>query len=228
MQVEKLGSNSANNSFNNRHYRSSTGTQASTWLFDTVSSVASANSAITVRRVTHSFNQPSIIATLPGANSRIVIVGAHYDSTAGSTTARAPGADDNGSGTVVVLEALRVLAQSRFVPTNTLEFHFYAGEEGGLLGSQQVFSQYRSQGRSVIAMLNQDMTGYSPSGKVSVYTDYVDSALTAYVRIVATQYTGATPSSSTCGYGCSDHASARSNGFRKSSDSPRVSLSEIG
>lgn len=144
-----------------------------------------------------------------------MIVSAHFDSTGGSSTARGPGADDNGSGVVVMLEALRVLANAGFKPKNTLEFHFYAGEEGGLLGSQAVFANYKSAAKKVLAVVNQDMAGYSPSGKVSVYNDYVDAALTSYVRLVATQYTGSAPTSDTCGYGCSDHASARSNGFRE-------------
>ncbi|KAL2178211.1 uncharacterized protein P884DRAFT_241256 [Thermothelomyces heterothallicus CBS 202.75] len=198
--------------FYNRYYRSSYGTQAGTWLFDTIKSVAAANPSITVTQFTHSFNQPSLIAKIPGTTSNLVIVSAHYDSTGGSSTARGPGADDNGSGVVVLLEALRVLAEDGFKPKNTLEFHFYAGEEGGLLGSQAVFSNYKSAGKSVLAVVNQDMAGYSPSGKLSIYTDYVDSALTAYTRIVATAYVGST-TSDTCGYGCSDHASARSNGF---------------
>ena len=140
---------------------------------------------------------------------------AHFDSTGGSSTARGPGADDNGSGVVVILEALRVLATSGFKPKDTLEFHFYAGEEGGMLGSQAVFANYKSEGKTVLAVMNQDMAGYSPSGKISVYTDYVDSSLTAYVRLVATQYSGTSTTSDACGYGCSDHVSARSNGFRK-------------
>ncbi|KAK0702201.1 hypothetical protein B0H67DRAFT_604530 [Lasiosphaeris hirsuta] len=199
--------------FYNRYYKSSYGTQAATWLFNTVQIVAAANPAITVTQFTHSaFNQPSIIAKIPGTNSSLVIVSAHFDSTGGSSTARGPGADDNGSGVVVILEALRVLANAHFQPKNTLEFHFYAGEEGGLLGSQAVFSTYKAAKKNVLAVVNQDMAGYSPSGKISIYTDYVDSALTTYTRAVATAYTGATTSDA-CGYGCSDHASARSNGF---------------
>ncbi|KAL2129254.1 hypothetical protein VTI74DRAFT_8008 [Chaetomium olivicolor] len=198
--------------FYNRYYRSPYGTQAGTWLFNTVKNVAAANSAITVTQFTHSFNQPSIIAKIPGASTNLVIVSAHYDSTGGSSTARGPGADDNGSGVVVLLEALRVLANTNFKPKDTLEFHFYGGEEGGLLGSQAVFSNYKSGGKTVLAVMNQDMAGYSPSGKLSIYTDYVDSALTSYIRTIATAYVGST-TSDTCGYGCSDHASARANGF---------------
>lgn len=67
----------------------------------------------------------------------------------------------------------------------------------------------------MLAVVVQDMTGYSPSGKVSVYTDYSDSGLVAYVRKCVTQYTGLTYTTDVCGYGCSDHASAYSNGFRK-------------
>lgn len=87
-----------------------------------------------------------------------VIVGAHYDSTGGSSTARGPGADDNGSGVVTILEALRVIAASGFKPKNTLEFHFYAGEEGGLLGSQAVFANYASTGKTVLAVVAQGMS----------------------------------------------------------------------
>lgn len=137
------------------------------------------------------------------------------DSTGGSPSARSPGADDNASGSVTILEALRVLANAGFRPRNTIEFHWYAGEEGGLLGSKEVYANYKSTGKKVVAFLNQDMTGYSPSGKPAVFTDNVDPALTEYVRIIVAEYTGITPLSSKCGYGCSDHASGRSNGFRK-------------
>ncbi|KAK2026280.1 peptidase family M28 [Colletotrichum zoysiae] len=199
--------------FNNRDYRSTTGTQASTWLYNQAVAIADGYSAITVSPFNHSFNQPSIIVKYPGTSSNLIIVGAHFDSTAGSTTARSPGADDNATGTVNLLEALRVLVAAGFRPKNTIEFHFYAGEEGGLLGSQAIFSHYRSAGKRVLGMLNQDMTGYSPGGRATVYTDYVDTAFTAYVRLVTAQFTDATPASASCGYGCSDHVSARSNGF---------------
>lgn len=158
-----------------------------------------------------------MIAKIPGSSSdALVIVGAHFDSTGGSSTARGPGADDNGSGVVVIFEALRVLAAAGFQPQDTLEFHFYAGEEGGLLGSKDIFKSYQTASKEVLAMMNQDMAGYSPSGVISIYTDYVDSSLTAYVRKVAEGYTGLKTSTDACGYGCSDHQSAYSYGFRKS------------
>ncbi|CZT09798.1 related to Probable leucine aminopeptidase MCYG_04170 [Rhynchosporium graminicola] len=199
--------------FTTRYYRSATGTQASTWLFNQLTTIGSANSAITVTEFTHSFNMPSIIVKIPGTSPNIVIVGAHIDSVGSTSTGRAPGADDDGSGTVTILEALRVLATQKFAPKNTLEFHFYAGEEGGLLGSAAIFANYKAAGKKVLAMLNQDMTGYSPGGKPVVFTDYTNAALNAYLRVIVRQYTGITAGTSTCGYGCSDHASATSNGF---------------
>lgn len=110
------------------------------------------------------------------------------------------------------MEALRVLASSRFTPKNTMEFHFYSGEEGGLLGSADIWRNYKSTAKRVLAFVNTDMAGYSPSGKISVYNDYADTSLSAYVRRIVSAYIG-TPTSDTCGYGCSDHASAYSNGF---------------
>lgn len=56
-------------SFYNRYYRSTYGTQAATWLFNQVKTVAAANSAITVTQFTHSFSQPSIIVKIPGTSS---------------------------------------------------------------------------------------------------------------------------------------------------------------
>ena len=182
-------------------------------MFDTVKSVASANSAIQVSQFKHSFNQPSVIARIPGNSSSLVIAGAHFDSTGGSATARGPGADDNGSGVVVMLEALRVLAESSYRPKNTLEFHFYGGEEGGLLGSGDIFANYKSTSKNVLAFLNQDMAGYSPSGKISVYDDYSDPALVEYVKKNVNAYGGGSFTTDTCGYACSDHGSAYNNGF---------------
>jgi len=106
------------------------------------------------------------------------------------------------------------LAESKFAPQATLEFHFYGGEEGGFLGAKDVFAKYKADGKTVLGFVNQDMAAYSPSGKISIYTDYVDASWTAYVRVVATAYTGET-TASRCDEPCGDHVPARSNGFRK-------------
>lgn len=43
--------------------------------------------------------------------------------------------DDDGTGTVNLIEIVRALAAANFQPSTPLEFHFNSGEEGGLLGS---------------------------------------------------------------------------------------------
>jgi leucyl aminopeptidase len=75
-----------------------------------------------------------------------------------------------------------------------VEFQWYSAEEGGLLGSQAVFSEYAKTGRDVRAMLQQDMTGYIQktldAGKkesVGVITDFVDPELTEYIKNVVTE-----------------------------------------
>ncbi|KAH7133835.1 hypothetical protein EDB81DRAFT_695529 [Dactylonectria macrodidyma] len=197
----------------NRYYRGSYAATSATWMYNTVVSVAASNSAIKVSQYTHSYNQPSVIAKIPGTSSSVVVVSAHYDSIGTTTSGRAPGADDNASGVVVILEALRILANAGYKPTNTLEFHFYSGEEGGLLGSRDIMNAYASAGTNVLAVVNQDMTGYSPNNVIAVYTDYVDTALTNFVKTLVPVYTDLPLSTDVCGYGCSDHASARSAGF---------------
>jgi len=197
----------------NRYYKGSYAATSATWMYNTVVSVAKANTAITVKQFTHSYNQPSVIATLKGTSGKVVVISAHYDSIGSTTSGRAPGADDNASGAVVVLETLRVLAEAKYAPKNTLEFHFYSGEEGGLLGSRDVFNSYVKSGVNVIAAMNQDMTGYSPNNVIAVYTDYADSGLTSFIGKLVPVYSSLPLSTDRCGYACSDHASAYSAGY---------------
>jgi leucyl aminopeptidase len=74
-------------------------------------------------------------------------------------TARAPGADDDGSGTVTLLSAFRGLANSGFKPEKTVEFHWYAAEEDGLLGSRDVAMSYKKRDAEVAAMVQVNKNG---------------------------------------------------------------------
>ncbi|KAL0254298.1 Leucine aminopeptidase 1 [Diplodia seriata] len=213
--------------FNNRYYRASTGAQAATWLKDLVqSTIDGAGGGGTVEFFTHSWTQSSIIAKVPGKSDATIVVGSHFDSINlnNPTSGRAPGADDNGSGSVANLEILKAYLASSAVRNgeaeNTVEFHWYSGEEGGLLGSQAIFDSYASDDRNVIAMLNFDMTGFASgmtdagvAKSLAVVTDYVNTALSNFARLMIRTYTTLPLSTSTCGYACSDHASATDAGF---------------
>lgn len=189
--------------FHTRYYKSDYGAQSSAWLLGKVNDTVAASGALThgasVKAFPHSWGQSSIIATIPGRSNRTVVIGAHQDSINLflPSILAAPGADDDGSGTVTILEALRVLLTSDAVvrgnATNTVEFHWYSAEEGGLLGSQAIFSAYERQGRDVRAMLQQDMTGYvqktldaGEQESVGVITDFVSPALTHFITKVVT------------------------------------------
>ena len=192
-------------SFHTRYYKSSYGAQSSAWLLNKVNETIHASGAdkygAHVKPFVHPWGQNSVIATIPGKSKTTVVIGAHQDSINLLLPAflAAPGADDDGSGTVTILEALRVLLQSEAIvkgnASNTIEFQWYSAEEGGLLGSQAIFSAYEKSGRDIKAMLQQDMTGYThktlEAGEpesVGVITDFVDPALTEFIKKIITQY----------------------------------------
>ncbi|KAL2752317.1 hypothetical protein ACRALDRAFT_1044431 [Sodiomyces alcalophilus JCM 7366] len=215
--------------FHNRYYQSQHGVDAAEWLYERVRAVIqeSGNPLATVRLVRHdAWAQPSIVATIPGSDrGRIVVVGAHLDSivVGDRGDGRAPGADDDGSGSLMILDALRVLLTDRRIAQgnnlNTIEFHWYGAEEVGLLGSQDIFRLYATQGRQVVAMLNQDMVGYKGRDGVERFglvTDWTSPSQNEYMKLLIGGYTDIPYEETQCGYACSDHASANRNGYRSS------------
>lgn len=190
--------------FHTRYYKSTSGAESSAWLLGRVNETIYESGAhqhgANVKVFPHPWGQNSVIATIPGKSEETVVIGAHQDSINLFLPSflAAPGADDDGSGTVTILEALRVLLQSPDIVNgtaqNTVEFHWYSAEEGGLLGSQAIFSAYEREGRDVKAMLQQDMTGYvqktldnGEPESVGVITDFVDPALTEFIKEVVTE-----------------------------------------
>ncbi|KIY00878.1 uncharacterized protein Z520_03544 [Fonsecaea multimorphosa CBS 102226] len=216
-------------SFHTRYYRSQSGIDAALWLHDQIEQAIEASGAFnysaSLNLFPHSWGQSSIIARFPGRTNHTVVIGAHLDSiNMFFPYLRAPGADDDGSGTVTILEALTALLKSDKIVNgsseNTVEFHWYSAEEGGLLGSQAIFKSYHEEGKDIKAMIQQDMTGYVEqtlaNGKpesVGVITDFVDPALTKFVESIITAYCDIPYTLTKCGYACSDHASASKYGY---------------
>ena len=77
--------------------------------------------------------QYDTIAEIPGTDKKdeIVMLGAHLDSWHAGT-----GATDNGAGTIVMMEAVRILKALNLQPRRTIRIGLWSGEEEGLLGSQ--------------------------------------------------------------------------------------------
>ncbi|MBH5322613.1 M28 family peptidase [Aurantiacibacter sediminis] len=92
----------------------------------------------------------------------VIIVQAHYDSRvtdAMNATDDAPGANDDGSGSVMVLEAARILSQREY--PSTIIYALLTGEEQGLYGAGILADSVAEQGMTVKAVLNNDMIGNS-------------------------------------------------------------------
>jgi acetylornithine deacetylase/succinyl-diaminopimelate desuccinylase-like protein len=105
-------------------------------------------------RITRDVELRNIVAILPGRTARRIYVSGHYDTVniggqgqIGANTgdaiaaqrednADAPGANDDGSGTVLVMELARVFAESGIRFDATLVFTAVAGEEQGLIGAR--------------------------------------------------------------------------------------------
>ncbi|CAM1511674.1 Fc.00g091870.m01.CDS01 [Cosmosporella sp. VM-42] len=216
-------------SFHTRYYKSDYGLQSSDWVLGKVNEIikeAGAEENVFAQPFPHTWQQHSVIATIPGQSNTTVVIGAHQDSINLwlPSILAAPGADDDGSGTVTILEVFRALLNSKDVidgkAPNTIEFHWYSAEEGGLLGSQAIFQSYESAGRDVKAMLQQDMTGYvqktleaGQPESVGVITDFVDPGLTKFIKTVIEEYCSIPWVETKCGYACSDHASASKAGY---------------
>lgn len=171
-----------------------------------------------MRLFEHSWAQPSVIARIEGTGDNadeLIILGGHEDSISLSGS-RAPGADDDASGSASVLEVFRVLVGNGFRGSRSIEFHAYAAEEVGLRGSQDIAALYQTERRTVAAMLQLDMVGYiNPNdGPVfAVIHDFVNPELTKFLGELAHKHTDLPVVASRCGYGCSDHASWTRAGY---------------
>jgi len=117
----------------------------------------------------------NVVAVRPGGPQTLVL-GAHIDSVAAG-----PGANDNASGTSVLLELARVLA-SRQTPY-TIQIVGFDAEEIGLVGSSYFVSQLSDpEKQSIVAMLNFDMVGVGSNSRVAGSEQLVKLAIAAGAR----------------------------------------------
>ena len=97
--------------------------------------------------ITNSFSEKPVevfntVAEIPGSErpDEVVILGAHLDSWDLGT-----GATDNGTGSMVVLEAARVLRKLDLKPKRTIRFVLFSGEEQGLNGSRAYVEAHKAE-----------------------------------------------------------------------------------
>lgn len=114
----------------------------------------------------------NVIATLPGTSPEVYFITSHMDTMPSSGPA--PGADDNGSGTVLVMEAARVLKESGFTPKKTIKFITFSGEEQGLYGSDYYAT---STSETILGVANVDMIGTPSSSSECIVAKYGEGGL---------------------------------------------------
>ncbi|KAJ3272308.1 Leucine aminopeptidase 1 [Terramyces sp. JEL0728] len=219
-------------SFPERYYKSQNGVDAAAWLYNEVANLAKVVSPkvkLTVQYFKHTqWKQPSVIARLEPVTATgpgdIVITGTHFDTASynkgglgGDISRPNPAADDCASGSSVIAETLRILVNQNFVPKRPIEFHWYAAEEEGLLGSDEVANDYAKRQVPVFTYLNLDQSGYVKKGAVpgiGIITDYTTSAATKFLTQTVKTYTTVTRTGTfKCGYECTDNAAWYDAGY---------------
>jgi len=168
-------------------------------------------------RITRDVELRNVLAILPGRTPRRIYVSGHYDTvnlgnqgqaglnTAGggygtpADNADAPGADDDGSGTVLVMELARAFAESGITFDATLVFTAVAGEEQGLIGARAHAKRVKAENIPVQAIFNNDIVGGSMGGDgivdgatIRLYSegpeDSPSRSLAVFVQRVAARY----------------------------------------
>jgi len=155
----------------------------------------------------------NVVATKAGVSQpeRQILLTAHLDDTSGNPTVDAPGADDNGSGSVCVLRSAQIIASLPF--EKTLRFVCFTGEEQGLVGSGVYASDAAARGDLIDAVVNLDMIAYESNNidiaEVHAGTDPASAAIAAvFSDVNATYALGFTLQTLTTGATtASDHAS---------------------
>ncbi len=116
----------------------------------------------------------NVLAVLPGSDPELakeyVLVGGHYDHVGKSRTTDEihPGADDNASGTSVVIAIAEAFAALPKAPARSVLFVGWGAEEKGLLGSNYFVRKPAIALDKIVAGINLDMVGRNKEGEMSV------------------------------------------------------------
>jgi hypothetical protein len=132
----------------------------------------------------------NVVGTIVGRRNpeKVAIICGHMDCTSEDPYNHAPGAEDNASGTVMALEAARVLAGEEL--DQTVKFIAFTGEEQGLVGSFHYAAAMRNINADITGVLNFDMIAW-PGGQfgVAIFCDSASYGLAQLEGHLAEVYT---------------------------------------
>lgn len=185
-----------------------------------LTSNATSISDFQINEINHSSTpQKSLIAKIPGQNpdGKVVIIGAHIDSIIKSSgdQSYAPGADDDASGVAVMIQILKIINDQGLKFERDIEFHGYAAEEVGLLGSSAIAKSYADEQKQVAAMLQLDMVAYSAKEDTTIYLveNDTNADLRRSLKDLLNTYLGGNFEQLSLIGGTSDHKSWSLNGY---------------
>lgn len=149
----------------------------------------------------------NVVATQLGTEfpDEVYVVGAHFDS------ANNPGADDNGSGTAVVMEVARVISQHR--SARTIRYVLFDREEQGLRGSKAFVADHADE--AILMAVTADMIGHdSGDYAMNIYGRSTSANVVNGVADAIDTYGDGLDAFVNLGdFGFSDHASFESAGI---------------
>lgn len=160
------------------------------------------------------FKQPSVVTKIGSSTEPAIVIGAHFDTypkydletskqackiindpkmqkeCVDNMSASKPGADDDGSGSAVILEIARTLINSGIQFNKPIYLVWYAAEEDGLFGSQSVVADFQKRNVPIAAVLQLDQVGFSYQNDPTMWlvTNYVDKDLTVYLATLINEY----------------------------------------
>lgn len=168
----------------------------------------------TVERYKYRTNGENLIARLPATTktAETLLVGAHMDSVSNA------GANDNGTGTVAVLEIARLMTQMPNRQQNVI-FAWFDEEELGLVGSEYMAAAWHKQGVALTSVHTIDMMGWDADKDRAVEIERPDGTLWDYYQMVNKSH-GLNLKLARTNSGSTDHVAWREAGY------PSVGLCE--
>lgn len=207
--------------FPNRYSNSQEGVKAALWIKAQVQTIAEASHHRDVSykfiKTGPNYKQPSLVVKLGDSNAPGIVIGGHMDTLDSLFKMdKKPGADDDGSGSITVLETARVILNSGMTFKKPIYFIWYAAEEMGLVGSTHVVEDFKRNNIPIAAALQLDMTGYAYKNDKTLWLiddKWVNKNLTDYLEKLINTYVKQPVKRTACGYACSDHASWNDEGY---------------
>ncbi|KAK0552963.1 hypothetical protein OC846_002686 [Tilletia horrida] len=222
-----LTAESPNDGWLTRHSGTAGGAKAADWLLAQMSqSLQFVKGAECHLHKYHPLFNPNVVCTIKaddeeGAEHRaraeeghdepdgLVLISAHYDSRGSFGYPEAPGGDDDGSGTTLVLAIARTIGRYRMRFARDVHIVLHSGEEQGLVGSKYYARSLLETNATVRLQLQIDMVAYRAPGEplqLASPAQFVTVSARTFVQSLAQLYAPELVIG-LCTACCSDHQS---------------------